>query len=56
MNCVWLIFFVISIALTNYGIYGGMVNVCSEIKDCVKCTESYVNIFAFREQCRFKFV
>ncbi|KAI1718940.1 lipase (class 3) domain-containing protein [Ditylenchus destructor] len=31
----------------------GMVNVCSDIKDCVKCTDSYVNIFAFREYCRW---
>lgn len=31
----------------------GMVNVCSDIKDCVKCTDSYVNIFAFREYCRY---
>ena len=30
----------------------GMVNVCSDVKTCAKCTESYVNIFAFREACR----
>uniref|UniRef100_A0A914YNN2 Fungal lipase-like domain-containing protein n=1 Tax=Panagrolaimus superbus TaxID=310955 RepID=A0A914YNN2_9BILA len=32
---------------------GGMVNVCSDIKDCSKCTQSYINIFSFRENCRW---
>ena len=33
--------------------HAGMVNVCSDVKDCAGCTNSYVNIFAFREYCRF---
>jgi len=31
----------------------GMVNVCNDVKDCVSCTNSHVNIFAFREYCRW---
>lgn len=30
-----------------------MVNICSDVKDCVSCTNAYVNIFAFREYCRW---
>ena len=36
--------------------WAGMVNVCSDIKSCAKCTESYVHIFSFREYCRFGFL
>ncbi|KAI6234729.1 Lipase, class 3 family-containing protein [Aphelenchoides fujianensis] len=32
---------------------GGMVNVCSDLKDCTSCTQSYVHIFSFREHCRW---
>ncbi|KAL3072602.1 hypothetical protein niasHS_017576 [Heterodera schachtii] len=31
----------------------GMVNVCSDVKDCANCTRSFLNIFAFREYCRW---
>ena len=43
---------VILCCLTQDKALGGMVNVCSNIKDCAGCTQSYVHIFSFREQCR----
>ncbi|KAE9550727.1 hypothetical protein FO519_006061 [Halicephalobus sp. NKZ332] len=30
-----------------------MVSICSDIKDCSTCTESYTHIFSFREHCRW---
>ncbi|KAI6240431.1 Lipase, class 3 family-containing protein [Aphelenchoides fujianensis] len=48
----WLLVFVAAaawIGRTN----GGMVNVCSDLKDCTSCTQSYVHIFSFREHCRW---
>ncbi|CAD5235197.1 unnamed protein product [Bursaphelenchus xylophilus] len=34
-------------------IEAGMVNVCSDLKSCEECTQSYVHIFSFREHCRW---
>ena len=48
-----LLFLLIPIALANLA-NAGMVNVCSDVKVCGDCTNSYVNIFAFREYCRWK--
>uniref|UniRef100_A0AC35THG2 Lipase_3 domain-containing protein n=1 Tax=Rhabditophanes sp. KR3021 TaxID=114890 RepID=A0AC35THG2_9BILA len=31
----------------------GMVNACSDVKDCAKCADSHINIFAFKEHCRW---
>uniref|UniRef100_A0A914LST4 Fungal lipase-like domain-containing protein n=4 Tax=Meloidogyne TaxID=189290 RepID=A0A914LST4_MELIC len=30
-----------------------MINVCSEMRDCAACTNSYINILTFREHCRW---
>lgn len=56
MNIYLFLFYFLILTITNYEwVNCGMVNVCSDIKDCVKCTESYINIFAFREHCRHFF-
>jgi len=41
--------FTVGITVIN----GGGVNVCSDIKDCATCADSYVYIFSFREHCRW---
>uniref|UniRef100_A0A1I8A7B7 Lipase_3 domain-containing protein n=1 Tax=Steinernema glaseri TaxID=37863 RepID=A0A1I8A7B7_9BILA len=52
----------LNMSLTSIGIFlvaavafaqAGMVSVCSDVKDCAACTQSYVSIFAFREHCRW---
>ncbi|KAK0407560.1 hypothetical protein QR680_019266 [Steinernema hermaphroditum] len=43
---------ILLISLTGL-VQAGMVSVCSDVKDCAACTQSYVNIFAFREHCRW---
>ncbi|KAI6206114.1 Lipase, class 3 family-containing protein [Aphelenchoides besseyi] len=44
---------VLSVVLLAETTESGMVNVCSDLDNCVACTESYVHIFSFREHCRW---
>uniref|UniRef100_A0A914DFU9 Fungal lipase-like domain-containing protein n=1 Tax=Acrobeloides nanus TaxID=290746 RepID=A0A914DFU9_9BILA len=30
-----------------------MVSVCSDMKDCASCAESYIHVFSFKEDCRW---
>lgn len=41
-----------ALAMLGLAAEAGMVNVCSDLKTCEQCTQSYVHIFSFREHCR----
>uniref|UniRef100_A0A7E4USU0 Lipase_3 domain-containing protein n=1 Tax=Panagrellus redivivus TaxID=6233 RepID=A0A7E4USU0_PANRE len=44
---------VLTVLVSWPAVEAAMVSVCSDIKDCAGCTQSYVHIFSFREYCRW---
>ncbi|CEF64162.1 Lipase, class 3 family-containing protein [Strongyloides ratti] len=47
--CIFLPFLTLWISKTE----AGMVNACSDVKNCSECTNAYVHIFSFKEYCRW---